>query len=96
MLWCPKSTQVSSSSINWISGKWLRSGKQALGKGEIPAMSPVYQHTWIVFPIYMLVKEKDVEKSNVTLSIILYLLVRYHYCFMSGKITTLCRLATAY
>ena len=44
----------------------------------------------------MLVKEKDVEKHYVILLIMLYLVVRAHYCFMLGTITALCRLATAY
>ena len=44
----------------------------------------------------MLVKGKDVEKNNVILFIMLYLVVRYHHCFISGTITILCRLATAH
>ena len=44
----------------------------------------------------MLVKEKDVEKHYVILLVMLYLVVRAHYCFMLGTITALCRLATAY
>ena len=47
--------------------------------------------TWM-FLIYMLVQENDVEKNV----ILLYLVVQYHYCFMSGTVTALCCLATAY
>ena len=43
----------------------------------------------------MPVKEKDVEKSNVILFIMLYLFVWYHHCLMLGTITALCRQACA-
>ena len=44
----------------------------------------------------MLVEERDVGKNNVILFMMLYLVVRYHYCFMPGTATALSRLATAY
>ena len=52
--------------------------------------------TWMVFQIYMLVNEKDVEKNNFVLFLMLYLVLRYYYFFMLGTITALCHLATAY
>ena len=44
----------------------------------------------------MMAKENDAEKINVILITMLYLAVQYHYCFMSGTVTALCCLATAY
>ena len=42
------------------------------------------QMAGIVFPVYNVVKEKDVEKNDVILFIVLCLVFRYHYCFMYG------------
>ena len=41
-------------------------------------------------------KRNGCKESNVILLLILYLALRYHYCFMSGTIITLCCLATTY
>ena len=41
-------------------------------------------------------KRKGCRKNNFILSVMLHLVVRYHYCFMLGTITALCRLATAH
>ena len=41
-------------------------------------------------------KRKGYRKKNVILFIMLYLVFRYHHCFISGTITALCRLATAH
>ena len=41
-------------------------------------------------------KRKGCRKNNFILFLMLYLVVRYHYCFMLGTITALCRLAAAH
>ena len=58
---------------------------------------PLFTNTRGMNSVYGLCasKRKGCRKNNFILFMMLYLVVRYHYCFISGTVTALCCLATA-